>query len=235
MSTPLTLISHTLCPYVQRAAITLAEKDVPFERIMIDLGNKPDWFKEVSPLGKVPLLKVGKDRYLFESAPIVEFLDETHAPKLHPEDAAERARHRAYVEFASQVLNGIGALYSARDDTGFTAASDALKARFLHLETVIDPAGPFFAGPSFSLVDAAFAPVFRYFDVFETFVALDVLDGLERVADWRRRLAARSSVQNAVSADYPDLLRGFIRKRNSWMSHLLAQHERREHPLAVRA
>lgn len=227
MPTQLTLISHTLCPYVQRAAIVLAEKDVPFERIMIDLADKPDWFKAASPLGKVPLLKVG-DEYLFESAPIVEFLDETRLPKLHPMDPVERARHRAYVEFASQILNGIGALYSARDDTGFAAASQALKAKFQHLDTVIAPSGPFFVGPSFSLVDAAFAPVFRYFDVFESFVALDVFDGLDRVTAWRRQLAARRSVRNAVSADYPDLLRAFLRKRNSWITHLLDLHERQK-------
>eukprot|EP00903_Cladosiphon_okamuranus_P001093 g1091.t1 len=157
MTTSLTLISHALCPYVQRAAIVLAEKDIPFERIMIDLGNKPDWFKAASPLGKVPLLKTG-GQYLFESAPIVEFLEETYAPPLHPADPVERAQHRAYVEFASQTLNGIGALYSARDTTGFTAASEALKVKFNHIETVLAPSGPFFAGPSFSLVDAAFAP-----------------------------------------------------------------------------
>ncbi|ASP36233.1 glutathione S-transferase family protein [Labrenzia sp. VG12] len=227
MTTSLTLISHTLCPYVQRAAIVLAEKEIPFERIMIDLANKPDWFRTASPLGKVPLLKTG-DRYLFESAPIVEYLDETTAPKLHPDEPLERARHRAYVEFASQTLNGIGALYSAQDDTGFAAASAALTQKFRHLEDVIAPGGPFFAGSAFSLVDAAFAPVFRYFDVFESFLALDILERLDKVSAWRHQLSQRPSVRNAVSGEYPDLLRGFLRKKNSWMSHLLDLHERRE-------
>lgn len=220
MPAPHILISHALCPYVQRAAIVLAEKQVPFERVMIDLSDKPDWFRAASPLGKVPLLRVG-DRYLFESTPIVEFLDETCAPRLHPADPLDRARHRAYIEFASQILNGIGALYSVTDDTGFSAASAALKQKFGHLEEIIAPEGPFFAGPSFCLVDAAFAPVFRYFDVFESFVALDIFEDLVRVTAWRDQLARRQSVQGAVSADYPDLLRAFLQKRSSWMSHLL--------------
>jgi glutathione S-transferase len=50
------LVSHHLCPYVQRAAIVLTEKGVSFKRTLIDLDNKPDWFKAISPLGKVPLL-----------------------------------------------------------------------------------------------------------------------------------------------------------------------------------
>ena len=53
MADKLILVSHHLCPYVQRAAISLAEKGVPFERVDIDLANKPGWFKAISPLGKV--------------------------------------------------------------------------------------------------------------------------------------------------------------------------------------
>src|SRR4030095_11471453 len=81
----LTLVSHGLCPYVQRAAIALDEKGVAFERIDIDLENKPDWFKAISPLGKVPLLKVD-DVVIFESAVIVEYLEDTQPHPLHPAD-----------------------------------------------------------------------------------------------------------------------------------------------------
>ena len=65
------LISHDLCPYVQRAVITLAEKRVPFERTYVDLANKPEWFRQISPLGKTPVLKVD-DQVLFESAVICD-------------------------------------------------------------------------------------------------------------------------------------------------------------------
>ena len=71
MSDKLVLVSHHLCPYVQRAAISLSEKGVPFERVTIDLANKPAWFKAISPLGKVPLLRVlhkGEETMIFESA-----------------------------------------------------------------------------------------------------------------------------------------------------------------------
>lgn len=81
--TELTLISHELCPYVQRVAISLAEKAVAFERIDVDLENKPDWFKAISPLGKTPVLKVG-DRAIFESAVILEYLEETQPNPTHP-------------------------------------------------------------------------------------------------------------------------------------------------------
>src|SRR5512135_650722 len=78
MTAPLKLISHKLCPYVQRAVIALTEKGVPFERIDIDLANKPDWFQKLSPLGRTPVLVVG-DTAIFESAVILEYLEETQA------------------------------------------------------------------------------------------------------------------------------------------------------------
>ena len=103
MTETLKLISHKLCPYVQRAVISLREKGVPFERIDIDLDNKPDWFLKLSPLGKVPVLQVG-DKVVFESAVILEYLEETQPNPLHPKDPLTRAEHRAWMEFGSAVL-----------------------------------------------------------------------------------------------------------------------------------
>ena len=74
----LTLVSHQLCPYVQRAAISLAEKGVPFERRDVDLANKPHWFCRISPLGKVPLLQVAideREETIFESTVILEYIE----------------------------------------------------------------------------------------------------------------------------------------------------------------
>jgi glutathione S-transferase len=85
----LTLISHHLCPYVQRAVISLTEKSASFERVYVDLTNKPDWFQAISPLGKTPVLKVG-DRAIFESAVILEYLEETQPHPLHPADPLTR-------------------------------------------------------------------------------------------------------------------------------------------------
>src|SRR5262249_54275234 len=107
--TVLKLISHELCPDVQRAVIALTEKGVPFERIDVDLADKPDWFKAMSPLGKTPVVLVPVPEKwasvfreghalneivggtaIFESAVILEFLEETR-----PEPAASRRPARA--------------------------------------------------------------------------------------------------------------------------------------------
>jgi len=218
---PLKLVSHKLCPYVQRAVIALTEKGVAFDRIDVDLANKPDWFLKVSPLGKTPLLLVG-DTAIFESAVILEYLEETQARPLHPADPLQRAEHRGWIEFGSAVLNDIAGLYSAADETAFNAKVSQLEARFARLETRV-VAAPWFDGERFSLVDAVFAPVFRYFDLFDNIGDFGILGGKPKLARWRNGLAARPSVRSAVGADYPTLLRDFINRRNSRLSSLQAR------------
>ena len=82
---------------------------------------------------------------------------------------------------------------------------------------------PWFDGERFSLVDAVFGPVFRYFDVFDGIADFGILAGKPKLARWRNSLAARPSVHGAVSIDYPALLREFIERRNSWLSSLQAR------------
>src|SRR2546423_13673584 len=105
MVAPLKLISHKLCPYVQRAVIALTEKGIEFERIDIDLGNKPERVLAISPLGKSPVLQVGAVA-IFESAVILEYLEETEAEPLHPVDPLRRPEHRGRLDFASDAPNG---------------------------------------------------------------------------------------------------------------------------------
>ncbi len=212
----LTLVSHTLCPYVQRAAIVLAEKGIAFERRYIDLTHKPDWFRAVSPLGKTPVLLVD-DTPIFESAVICEYLDETRAPRLHPADPLQRARHRSWMEFGSTLLQQIAAFYNAPDEAALSARRDELAARFLQLEAELS-AAPFFAGPHFSLVDAVFAPVFRYFELIDTLGDFRWFEPTPAVRAWRAELAARPSVRAAVQPSYAEQLRAFLIQRGSALS-----------------
>jgi glutathione S-transferase len=152
MTDCLRLISHPLCPYVQRAVIVLSEKQIAFERVDIDLADKPSWFLALSPTGKTPLLMVGETHVLFESAAIVEYLDESYGPALMPTDPIERARSRAWIEFASGTLAEIAGLYAAPTDLGFANKRSALARRFVQIDNALG--APWFAGQQFGLVDA---------------------------------------------------------------------------------
>ncbi|QPC43899.1 glutathione S-transferase family protein [Kaustia mangrovi] len=217
----LTLVSHHLCPYVQRAAIALSEKGVAFERRHIDLSAKPDWFVRLSPLGKVPLLIVrdeaGGETVLFESAAICEYLEETQpGVALHPQDPLERARHRGWIEFGSAILSDLWGFETAADEATYEAKRQALRTKFARLDGELG-AAPYFAGAGFSLVDAVFAPIFRYFDVFDTIAETGVFDGLSRVGAWRAELAGRSSVRAAVTEDYGERLKAFLDRHDAYL------------------
>lgn len=220
MATRFILISHLLCPYVQRAVIVLEEKGIPYERIDIDLANKPDWFLKVSPLGKTPVLLVD-DQPIFESAVICEYLDEITLHRMHPETPLLRAQHRAWMEFASATLNAIGAMYAAPDEGSLATKVGDLRQKFLQIEVELNHTAqhlPYFAGKSFCMVDAAFAPVFRYFDVLDTIDDFGVFTHVPRVNAWRMALQQRDSVRKAVRTDYPELLSAFLIQRKSALS-----------------
>jgi glutathione S-transferase len=223
----LELISHPLCPYVQRAVITLLEKEIPHDRTYVDLANKPDWFRQLSPLGKVPLLKVShpsRSDVLFESAVICEYLDEITPGSLHPLDPLERAQHRAWIEFGSGILNAIAGLYNAPDAVAFAHKRQEILDKFARIEGNV-VGKPYFAGEAFSLVDATYGPIFRYFDVLEQdleqTIGFDIFSNTPNLRLWRRSLQNRSSVKNAVAVDYPQCLRAFLQQRQSYLSTLL--------------
>lgn len=222
----LTLISLPTCPYVQRAVIALAEKDVPFDIVYVDLLNKPDWFLALSPLGKVPVLKVERpgqeDAVVFESAVILEYIEETAGgTPLHPADPLERAQHRSWMEFGSAVLGDMFGFGSAPDEEAYLKARDVLAAKLKRLEAVVSD-GPFFAGERFSYVDAVFGPVFRQLDVMDGAHRHGLFDDLPKLSRWREALAKRPSVNGAVPDDFNERYLDRLKARNSWMMQAAA-------------
>ncbi len=215
------LVSHHLCPYVQRAAITLTEKNIEHERVSIDLSNKPDWFLEISPMGRVPVLKTGES-VLFESAVICEYLEEVTPGALHPEDALAKAHHRSWIEFGSSILDAIGGFYNAKDAETFEAKRQVLRGKFEWLESNLCD-GPYFDGEKFHLVDAVYGPVFRYLDTFDKIGDFGLLKGLERTKKYRKALSERPSVRAAVAPEYPEMLASFLERRNSHISSLMRE------------
>lgn len=216
MTQKLTLISHALCPYVQRVVIVLAEKGISYERKVVDLAKLPDWFKKISPLGKTPVLLVD-DEPIFESAVICEYLDEIHLPRLHPDDPFQRAQHRAWMEFGSVLLNAIGGFYTALNASLLAEKAMEINAMFKQIEKKLEGES-YFSGEKFCMVDAMFGPVFRYFDTFDLIDNFGFFDQTPRVLAWRKKLAQRASVRNAISSDYAALLRSFLIDRDSALS-----------------
>ena len=222
------LVSFDVCPYVQRSVITLQEKGVPYEIEYIDLNNKPEWFMQLSPLGKVPILII-EDTVIFESATINEYLDEI-APgrKLQPSDPLQRAHNRAWIEFTSTVLVTRNQMQHAKTEQETRRLAAIVNGQLARLEEQIDN-GPFFNGNDFSLVDAAAAPLFqRLAWLLELAPDLGVLDDLPKVTAWSEALLQRESVKRSTVADIRERYLGYLQgnglagndKGPSWLGRI---------------
>lgn len=215
----LELISNYLCPYTQRAGIQLLEKGVPFERIYIDLADKPDWFLELSPLGKVPVLKTPQGA-IFETSVICEYIEDAYPHALHPSSPFDRAHHRAWAEFASSIISDVYMFYTAPAEDSFAKKSSdlAMKMGWIDKHLV---GTPYFFGDDFSLVDAAYAPIFRLFETFDGIGDFGIFTGHERISDYRAALAERESVRNAVVDDYAQHFVTYLKGQNSYLSAMI--------------
>lgn len=219
-----TLISHTLCPFVQRAAIVLTEKQIQFKRVDIDLNNKPDWLLELSPLGKVPVLVTEDKTVIFESAVIAEYINEVAKGELLASDPLKRARQRSWIEFSSNLIFNIASLYNAEDKNAFDRALDGISRKLAIVDSNFS-GERFFDGENISLVDISFAPALRYFAVLEATIGLPFYEELKRVPKWHATLLQRPSVVTAVQKEYPTQLLAFISHRESYLSDLITQQE----------
>ncbi len=146
---------------------------------------------------------------------ICEYLEETQdGPRLHPADAITRARHRGWMEFGSSILSDLWVYETTQDRAQLEAKRKVVASKFATIEAELK-SGPYFAGASFSLVDAVFAPIIRYFDVFDTIGDSGIFTGLPRVQAWRAALSDRPSVKVAVAPDYADRLMAFLKRHDA--------------------
>src|ERR1700733_7350266 len=151
------LVSFKTCPWVQRAAIVLREKNIPFEFRHIEPDNRPDWFLAISPHKKVPVLRVDDTVSLFESNAIAEYLDETIAPRLHPDDPVLRAINRAWTDYVPTFASAVTATGYAEDEAAYKAAAEKIPLPFELLERALGEkgGGPVFNRAKYSPVEAA--------------------------------------------------------------------------------
>jgi glutathione S-transferase len=214
------LTSFKTCPFVQRAVITLKHKNIDFDITYIDLADPPDWFLEKSPLKKVPMLQVNGE-VLFESAVINEYLDEITGAELQPEDPLARAKNRAWIEFASNMLGNLYMMKMSKDEERYNKFRTTLADQMHRLERNFG-AGPWFNGEQFSLADTAFAPLFRQDSVAQHRLSVLDPDSMPKVAAWADRLLALPEVRDSVVDEFEDLYLQAMRDNGSFSLNRLA-------------
>jgi len=213
----LRLISFKLCPFVQRTVITLLHKDVPYDIDYIDLNDPPAWFRELSPLGKVPVLQVDGREVLFESAVIQEYVDEITPPSLQPADPLVRAKNRAWISFGGEMIMKMHAVVTAKDAESFNEASDAFSTMLARVDAV-HSGGDYFNGEEFALIDAAYAPIFMRLDRLCSECGVSLLDDFPKLRHWSDTLLALPSVQHSVVEAFPMMYRKMLEKIDGYLA-----------------
>ncbi len=211
------LVSFDLCPFVQRSIIVLEERATPFEITYIDLADKPDWFLQQSPLGKVPIL-VMDGEVLFESTAINEYLDEVvPGPRLMPDSALGRAKARAWIEYSTGLLSDSFAFSMASDEATALKHLDAIKLKFQRLDSWVGK-GPFFLGTQYSLVDVAFAPALQRLSWCAEIAPklLSLGSGTWGSLDaWSERLLNRPAVKRSIRPNLKETYFSYLNGRGS--------------------
>lgn len=197
------IYSAALCPYAHRSRLTLLEKGVPFKLIEIDLQNKPANFGDISPYGKVPVLKHG-DHRVWESAIINEYLEETFPePPLLPTSPIQRAQARLWIHFAdTRLFASTHKLLVSQAPQQQTEAKQNLTEHLRFIEEGLQKLsknGSYWLGTEMSLVDLTFYPWFEQAIVLEHFRGFEFPVGLNRLKQWCETVAEREAVRSIAN------------------------------------
>lgn len=217
------LVSFKTCPWVQRSAIVLREKNTEFEMRHIEPDNRPDWFLAISPHKKVPVLRIDDKLSLFESNAINEYLDETIEPRLHPADPIERALNRAWTDYVPTFASAVTATAYADTEADYDKAAAGIPAPFERLEKALEKQGrgPFFNGEKYSLVDAAYAPFLQRYFFLDRVRKLGHIESYPRLKAWGEALMKRPSTHSFPAAEFEAMYRDGLKRRDKWVSRFI--------------
>lgn len=204
--------------------IVLRAKQVEFDVTYINLREKPDWFLAISPHGKVPVLEVD-GQPLFESNAIAEYLDEAESPRMHPDDPVKRARNRAWTDWVPTFSSTLGTVTYAKSKEALDEALEKVPATLNRLEEAIaterDNDGPYFNGPSLSLVDASYAPFLQRFSLAEKALQTGLLCDFPRLQAWTDALVDNECVRHSVAPEFHDKYKEGLERRGAYAATLL--------------
>lgn len=200
--------------------IALQYKAVEYDLDYVDLANPPEWFLNLSPLKKVPLLLV-ENHVIFESTVINEYIDEAYPNKLHPSNLISRAHNRSWIEFGNVCTWSAFHLSVKEKEEDFNNVLDDLLNKFDQLEKTIG-GSPFFNGAEFTLVDVSYAPLFQRLQYLEE-LRPGILDKKRhpRINAWKETLLALNTVQQSCVPEIKELYYELLWKRQGFISQFL--------------
>lgn len=147
----LRLYSMKFCPYAQRTRLVIAAKKIQNEVVNINLNNRPAWYYQKNPMGKVPTLELENGNLIYESLVTADYLDEVYPNNpLNSSDPLKKAQDRMLIElFGVKVGSCMVKLYSANreDEASWKVPVNGIHEGLVTFEKELEKRGtPFFGG-----------------------------------------------------------------------------------------
>lgn len=214
------IVSFKICPFVQRVIAVLELKKVEYEVEYISLAEKPPWFIEASPHGEVPLLMTS-DGVLFESDPIVEYIDEIYdGNSLHPSDPFQKAQNRAWIALGTRSY--LVQCHAQRSPTANDLAENqlGLSQIFEKMENALAE-GPYFNGKLISQVDAAWFVILYRTQLVCQCTGYDFLADFPKLSLWRKSLLEVNELERSAPEGFIEEFSHFYLNENTHLGNLM--------------
>ncbi|MBA0871347.1 hypothetical protein Goshw_024471 [Gossypium schwendimanii] len=193
------------CPFCQRVLLTLEEKKVPYKLNLVNLSDKPQWFLEISPEGKVPVVKFD-DKWVADSDVIVGIIEDKF-----PEPSLKTPPEFAHV--GSKIFGTFITFLKSKDANNGSEQDlvNELKALDEHLKGH----GPFIAGEKITAVDLGLGPKLYHLEItLGHFKKWTVPESLTYVHNYMKSIFGRESfVKTKVAKEH--VIEGWAPKVNA--------------------
>ncbi|XP_026408302.1 uncharacterized protein LOC113303484 isoform X2 [Papaver somniferum] len=180
------------CPSCQGVLLTLEEKKIPYQMCLINTANKPQWFLEANPEGKLPAVYFD-GKWVIDLEVITQALEEKY-----PDSSLVTPS-----EFASvglKIYRYFDTFLKSKDATD--GSEQALISELSSLEEHLKAHGPYISGEKISAVDLGLAPALYHLEVaLGHFKSWSVPENLTHVMNYMKLLFSRESFVKTQPAD----------------------------------
>jgi len=215
----LNLLTVAFSPYGQRVETLLLEKNISYNKEQIDLGNKPNWFSDISPLGKIPVLLVD-DKPLFESLAILEYIEATYTENiLHPKNQFVLAWHRGWMEFSNTLLSLTFGLVFADNAQTISQKQEELKNKLALFAKQLKQQ-PYFNGDFFSILDITMASAMQPLLFLSENFNLNLFENLDNLLQYANNVVSRPNFIKSLPDNYSQIFENFLKRKNSFLLQL---------------
>ncbi len=215
----LNLLTVAFSPYGQRVETLLLEKNISYNKEQIDLGNKPNWFSDISPLGKIPVLLVD-DKPLFESLAILEYIEATYTETIfHPKNQFVLAWHRGWMEFSNTLLSLTFGLVFADNAQTISQKQEELKNKLALFAKQLKQQ-PYFNGDFFSILDITMASAMQPLLFLSENFNLNLFENLDNLLQYANNVVSRPNFIKSLPDNYSQIFENFLKRKNSFLLQL---------------